>query len=265
MKAIASTQISFGLINLPVAIVKATGELEDVSFKLGDKSGGSLTQQYVDGNNNVVARSDMTKTIDGHIIDTDSIEAIAAATKLPRLEITKMEPREKFDAAAYRITGFYYLQSPKKGGNVNTFKLLTDAMKAEDMVAVTKFTFRSRQQQIVIWPNDEGMLCASTMVFNGDVREPDADVRAHLAGNYKPAEFDMARQLISAMATDTVDPLSADTDEAVTMRHELVQKALAGEAIPAPTKVPQADQNAALADALAASLAAIKGGDKAAA
>lgn len=257
MKSIANTQIAFGLINLPVAICKATGELDDVKFNLGDAQGRRLTQQYVDPENNVVPKDKQTKTIDGHIVDAESLEAIAERTKLPVLSITKMEERARFNAEQYRTTGFYYLQSPKKGGNVNTFKLLADAMEAEGKVAVTKFTFRSRQQQIVIWPKD-GLLCASSMAFNTDVREPDEDVRAHLAGAYSEAEFAMARQLIAAMATDTVDPLSSDTDEAVTMRHELVERVKGGEKIEKPAEAAQPEKNAALADALAASLAAIK-------
>lgn len=257
MKSIANTAIEFGLINLPVAICKATGEHDDVKFNLGDAQGRKLTQQYVDPEGNKVEKKDQTKTIDGIIVDAESLEAIAERTKLPTLRIEKMEDRERFTAEQYRTTGYYYLQSPKKGGNVNTFKLLADAMEAEGKVAVTKFTFRSRQQQIVIWPKD-GILHASSMAFNTDVREADEEVRAHLAGSYSDAEFAMARQLIAAMGNDTVDPLSSDTDEAIILRHDLVERVKGGEKIEKPAEASQPEKNAALADALAASLAALK-------
>lgn len=265
MKAIANTTISLGLINLPVGICKATGELEDVKFNLGDSQGRRLTQQYVDPDGKVVATEDQTKAIDGHVIDKDAIEAIAERTKLPNLTITKVEDRARFDAEAYRITGHYYLQSTKKTGNVNAYKLFVDALKAENKVAVTKFTFRTRQQLMVIWPTDDGLLAASTLAFESDVREPDENVRGHLAGTYTEGELSMARQLLSALSDGAVDPLAGDTDEAVTLRHELVEQAKQGEDIAVPAEVAQPVKNAALADALAASLAAIKSQQKVAA
>ena len=96
MKATANTTIRLGLLNLPVGVCKATGELDDVKFNLGDAQGRKLTQQYVDVDGNVVPVADRTKTIDGHIIDKDALESIAEATKLDGLDILKIESRERF-------------------------------------------------------------------------------------------------------------------------------------------------------------------------
>lgn len=257
MKAIANTTISLGLINLPVGICKATGELDDVKFNLGDSQGRRLTQQYVDPEGKVVPLDQRTKTIDGHVIDKDSLEAIAEQTKLPVLNVSKIEARSKFVAQSFRITGYYFLQSTPKTGNLNAYKLFVDALQKIDAVAVTKFTFRSRQQLLVLYPMN-GVLCANTVSFGTDVREPDDTVMAHRAGSYSDAELDMAVQLLTALSANGGDPLASETDEAVTLRHELVEKAKSGEKIEKPADAPQADKNAALADALAASLAAIK-------
>jgi Ku protein len=258
MKAIANTTIRFGLINLPVGICKATGEMEDVKFNLGDSQGRRLIQQYVDPENKVVPSDEQTKLYEGHIIDKDDLATIAEQTKLPDLSVLKIEERERFDAEAYRITGHYFLQSTKKTGNINAYKLFADALKATNKVAVTKFTFRTRQQIVVLWPNEDGILCASTMAFRSDVRAPDENVRAHLAGTYTEAEMDMAKQLFEALGNSETDPLEMETDEAVAKRYALVQQVMAGEPIEKAEKVEVQQANTALADALAQMLAAQK-------
>lgn len=258
MKAIANTTIRLGLLNLPVGVCKGTGELEDVKLNLGDAQGRKLSQQYVDPDGNVVAREDQTRTYEGHLIDQDALEQIAEATKLPDLTILKIEPRSRLVLEAQRINGFYYLQSQKKVGNVNAYKLFADALREMDSVAVTKFTFRSRQNLMIIWPNAEGVLCASTLAFAGDVRNPDENVLAHLDASYTEQEMAAAKMLLGAMADGDTDPLTMETDEAVASRHELVQQALSGEPLALPAAPSQPEANTALADALAASLAAVK-------
>lgn len=260
MKAIANTTIRLGLLNLPVGVCKATGELEDVKLNLGDAQGRRLSQQYVDPDGNAVAREDQTRTFEGHLIDQEALEQIAEATKLPDLTILKIEGRSRLVMEAHRITGFYYLQSQKKNGNINAYKLFADALREMDGVAVTKFTFRSRQHLMIIWPDAEGVLCASTLAYAGDMRSPDENVTAHLDAAYTEQEMAAAKMLLSAMSDNDSDPLSTETDDAVSMRHDLVQKALAGEPLALPAAPSQPEANTALADALAASLAAVKAG-----
>jgi len=257
MKATANTTIRLGLLNLPVGVCKATGELDDVKFNLGDAQGRKLTQQYVDVDGNVVPVADRTKTIDGHIIDKDALESIAEATKLDGLDILKIESRERYFEESHRITGLNYIQSHPKNGNLNAFKLFVDALEDMGMVAVTKWTARSRQALMVLVPQD-GILLGITMSFGPDVREPDAQVRAHLAGKYSPQEMDMAKQLLSAFVNNDADPLAAETDDAVSKRHELVAQALEGKAISTPVEKPAEPAISNLAAALEGALAAAK-------
>lgn len=255
MKATANTTIRLGLLNLPVGVCKATGELDDVKFNLGDAQGRKLTQQYVDPDGNVVPANDRTKTINGHIIDSEAIEAIADATKLEGLDILKIESRERYLNNAHRITGLNYIQSHPKNGNANAFKLFVDALTEMDSVAVTKWTARSRQSLMVLVPH-EGILLGVTMTFGPDVREPDTQVRSHMAGTYTAAELEMAKQLLTAFSNNNADPLAGETDDAVSMRHDLVAKAMEGKAIEVPAK-PAEPAISSLAAALEASLASV--------
>lgn len=254
MKAIVNTTIRFGLINLPVGICKATGEMDDVKFNLADKNGHAVVQQYVDSAGEVVPRDEMTRTFEGHMIPQDAIAAIAEQTKLPDMEISKTEDYAVFVSNMHRITGSYFLQSTKKTGNLGAYKLFCDVLADTGKVAVTKFTFRSRQHQLVIWP-DNGILRASTLAFAGDEREPDENVNAHLAASYSDRDFEMAKQLMTLMSEDDANPLEMDVDEAIPLRYELVQQALAGEAIEAPEAAPASEPIPDLAAALQAMLA----------
>ena len=122
---------------------------------------------------------------------------------------------------------------------------------------VTKWTARSRQKLLVLWVNEQGLLMASGLNFEGDVREPDEACRAHLAGAYSDQELAMAQQLLTVFYKETPTALSMEVDEAVALKHALVADALAGQVIDAPEKPKATEPVSALADALSASIAAL--------
>lgn len=258
MKAIVNTTISLGLISLPVGIAKATEE-DDVKFNLGNAKGEKLTQQYVDPAGKVIPTEDRTRTFNGKVIPQTALDTIAEQTKFDNMTISKIEKRDRFIQEAHRVTGSYFIQSTKKTGNVNAYKLFAASLLQLESVAVTKVCFRGRQQLFIIWPDAEGNLRGSTMSFASDQRSADDNVKAHHAGTYSPAELEMATQLLTALSQSDADPLAEAEDEAVPLRKALVEQYMNSETLPEATPaVAQPEQNAALADALAASLAAIK-------
>lgn len=262
MKAIANTNIRLGLVNLPVAVVQAVEGANDVKFNQAGPNGEKLVQQYaIASTGTVVSKTAMQKGIfqgeDFFPISSEDLEAIDEATKLPDLNIEEVVSASEFWSRAPRITGLYYVQNQAKAGNINAMKLFVDTMESDNLVMVTKWTARSRQKQMVLWARG-GILHASSLAFAGDVRSPDDTVRAHLAGTYSDQEQDMARQLLTALTKDKSTVLDMDVDEAVPMKHKLVDDALAGRGVEVPAQPAQPKANAALADALAASLAAIK-------
>ncbi len=262
MKAIANTTLSLGLINLPVQVAQAMETANDVTFKQAGPNGESLRQAYLLPDNTECPRGSMTKGIEMggafHQVKTEDVEAIAAATKIEGLPISEVVPAEELWSRAHRIKGLYFIQCPKKNGNINAFKLFVDALEQDGKVMVTKWTARSRQQQLVIWPKD-GLLMASAVSFAGDEREADEDVRRHLAGTYSDAEMEQARQLLSIMSQDRSTALDMEVDDAIVLKHKLVDDALSGAGVDVTAQAaPQTTPVNALADALTASIAAMQ-------
>lgn len=260
MKAIANTTIRLGLINLPVQVVKATESANEISFKQAGPTGEQLRQAYLLPDGTECPKDDIQKGVfqgdTFHPVSKDAIEQIAEATKLPDLNVLEVIDMEDFRAAAHRSTGLYYLQNSKKLGSPNAFKLFVDALAKEGKCLVTKWTARSRQSLMVMYPQD-GILMGTTLCFDGDVREADEGVKAHMDATYGDKEMDMAVQLLSALSTDKPTALVMETDEALPLKNKLIQDTLAGQIV-AVTAKPEPKPTTDLADALAASLAAVK-------
>lgn len=266
MKAIANTTISFGMVRIPVQVLQAIETKSDVTFKLAGPEGEPLTQQYVDPDGNVVARDDMQRGqfVGGDFfpISKDDLKAIEDSTKIEGLPIDELVDADEFWTRAHRICGLYYVAAAK--GGVNSLKLFVDLLAERGEVMVTKWTARSRQKQLVLWPKD-GLMYASVVAFAGDVREPDEACRAHLAGAYSEKEFAQANAFFEAIAQPRSTALEMEVDDAIALKAKLVDDALAGQAIHVPEATSQAEAPSALADALTASLAALETQQKAAA
>lgn len=271
MKAIANTTIRLGLINLPVQVAQAEESAMDISFKTASPKGEPVEQRYVvKGTTDLIDKDDLQKGIfedpkagtGFHPIDKSAIENINAQTKMKDLNVTDVITFDEADKFRHRIRGMYFLQMAK-GGSANSMKLFVDALALEGKCMVTKWTPRSRQELMVIRPqaDEDGanILVGYSYAFAGDMRSADETVRAHLSGTYSDAEMAMAKQLLSALSDTNADTLEMEIDEALPLRHKLVNDALQGKAVHAPEAAPeQPEKNEALADALAQALAAVK-------
>lgn len=268
MKAIATTNITWGMLNLPVQVVSAVEKGNDVSFKMCGPSGQPLTQQYRAADGTTYTRGTASKGIqqvkDGPItpIDKTQLDAIAELTKIEGLVIEEFVPAIELWKRAHRINDHYYIQMAKKGGTANTTNLLFSTMEEQNLCAVVKWTPRTRQEQLILHVKD-GVMHGYAMTFAADTRQPDESVVAHQSGKFTEAEKAMAKQLIDACTNDTPAFMDTMEDEAVVKRHEYVNQVMAGSTLPAPVAAtPQQEANSSLADALAASLAALKNREK---
>jgi DNA end-binding protein Ku len=150
----------------------------------------------------------------------------------------------------------YYL-APDTGA-AKPYKLLLEALKETNKVAIARVVIRSKEYLTAIRPAGdvltmETMLFADELVDPGDIEDlPEQDVRA------TAREVDMARQLIDSLATP-FDP-SKYRDEYRERVLDLIERKAEGKEIAlqpepeAPTAVPD------LMAALEASLAAARGG-----
>ena len=228
-RSIASLNVSFGLVSIPVKLYSATEATRTISFNMLHKGCGSrLKQQYICVKEEVpVAREDMAKGYefakDQYVIFTpEELKAMEeAGTQMA--EITEFVPIEAVDPVYFDKA--YYL-APDKGG-AKPFALLASALRESKRCALGRWAARGKQYIVMIRPVEDGLVMQQ-LLYAGEVRSireidiPKTEV--------KPAELKLAKQLIEAQASDKFDP-SQYTDEVAARIEAAVQKKVEGQEI----------------------------------
>lgn len=230
------------LVSFPVQVVKATDDGKDVTFENAAPSGADIELQRIDtGTGEVFEYAERLRGVkvgdEFKPIDPEAIKAIDEATKVKTMVALDSMPLDEARAKyGDRVTGRYFLQVPAKGGSATAFRLTYEALLAEKRAIVTKRTPRSRQQLGIVYADEEaGALVMLSLAFASSVREPDEQVKAHLTAKVDAKQVKVARQVVKAIGDGTA--LDTETDEALPLRAELVEKAIAGEAIDVPAPV----------------------------
>jgi non-homologous end joining protein Ku len=238
------------LVSFPVQVCKATDDGGDVKIDNAAPSGAPIKLRYTDeATGETFDYGDRLRGVkvgdEFKQIPADSLKALGS--------LPLKTAREKYGD---RVNGRYFLQVPAKSGSATAYRLTYEALLKDKAALVTKRTPRSRQQLGYIYADkDLGCLVYVTLAFADCIREPDEQVKIALTAKVEAKQVDMARQIIGALP-DGVEALDTESDEAVPLRRELVEKAVAGESIEAPTPVAQTTATEDLTAALEASLAA---------
>jgi DNA end-binding protein Ku len=228
-RSIASLNISFGLVSIPVKLYSATEASRAISFNLLHKGCGSrLKQQYICVKEETpVAREDMVKGYEfakeQYVMFTpEELKALEeAGTHMA--EITEFVPIEAIDPVFFDKA--YYL-APDKGG-AKPYALLTKALRESNRCALGRWAARGKQYIVMIRPIEDGLvmqqlLYAAEVRSIKDIEIPKTDV--------KDAELKLAQQLIEQQASDKFDP-GAYTDEVRARIEAAVQKKVEGQEI----------------------------------
>jgi DNA end-binding protein Ku len=187
------------------------------------------------------------------VITPEELEALDPK-KTRSIDIEDFVDLDEIDPLFYEHP--YYL-APDTGAT-KPYKLLLEALKTTNKVAIARVVIRSKEYLTAIRPAGD-VLTMETMLFHdelidpGDIEElPDEDVHA------TEREVDMARQLIESLSTD-FEPTKY-RDEYRDRVLDLVERKAEGQevAVAAEPEAPAAVPD--LMAALEASLAAAKGG-----
>lgn len=241
------------LFSFPVQVCKATSSV-DVKLDSATASGSTYSQVYRDDATGEIIeeRKDLVKGIrEGEgfkAIPAESLKAIDEQTKLPDMRVEKAVPLA--EVPFERATGFYFLQSPPKGGAHKAYRLTYEALAAKGKkhparALRVKFTSRTRQKLAAVYADtDRKCLVAVTLTFAADMREPDEAVLAPQKVEVEEKQVEMARTVIAALENPvdpkTKQPVDAGdwntpVDDAIEQKRELVEQAVAGKTIEAPT------------------------------
>jgi len=243
--------LSFGLVNVPVALVSATRDLDVHFHQIDAESGARLHVQRVckeEGrpiDYEEVANGHPRSDGEGYVMLTDEELEAAQPEKTRTIDISEFVALEDIDPVFFDHP--YFLVPVGEGeGPLRAYRLLVEAMARCERVAIGRFVLRTKEYLVALRVRDD-LLSLVTMRFADEVRPvEDLDL---------PGKKDQPKKAEVDHAVELVEQLSADWDPArYEDRHrerllKIVDQKRKGKTIKAPT-TPEAP--AAVPDLMAA-------------
>jgi len=199
-RAIWKGSISFGLVNIPIALYPATrreelkfrllrkSDLSPVNYKrVAEKDGREVSwDQIVKGYEYEKGKYVVLKDEDFQRVDLEATQTV---------DIKDFVDQEEIDPMFFYKP--YYLE-PQKGGD-KAYALLRDSLKDTNKVGVAKVVIKTRQYLAGVKPED-GVLVLELMHFADELADPE---KLHLPKKMEVGkrEMNMAKSLIDSMAS----------------------------------------------------------------
>ena len=204
-RSIASATISFGLVSVPINLYSSSESKTSVSFNmLHKKCNSRLKQQYTcPKDSEVVGRDETVKGYefakDQYVVFTaEELKAIEEkATQM--IDIVEFVPLAS--VSREYLEKVYYL-GPDKGGE-RAYRLLCAALNETGRAALGQYSARGQQYLVLLRPSGD-CLVMEQLHYADEIR-PSTEVPIP-AGEVKPAELALAKQLIEQTANDSFEP-----------------------------------------------------------
>jgi DNA end-binding protein Ku len=199
-RAIWKGSISFGLVNIPIALYPATrreefkfrllrkSDLSPVSYKrVAEKDGKEVTwDQIVKGYEYEKGKYVVLKDEDFERVDLEATQTV---------DIQDFVDQEEIDPIFFYKP--YYLE-PQKGGD-KAYALLRDALKDSNKVGIAKVVIKTRQYLAGVKPED-GVLVLELMHFADELADP-GKLHVPKKTEVGKREMNMAKSLIDSMSS----------------------------------------------------------------
>ena len=193
--------LSFGLISVPIRLFTAARP-KKVSFRQVVKETGRPVKQQLFSPelNRVVKREELVKGYeyvkDQYIVVEDEELKKIQPPSGQTMEILEFVKLEDVDPL-YFESSYYAL--PEDAGQ-KAYTLLTQAMEKAGYAAIAKVSMRQREYTVIIRSRGNG-LTLHTMYYPDEVRALPEYGKVE-SGDVKPAEEQLAQQLIESLATE---------------------------------------------------------------
>jgi DNA end-binding protein Ku len=264
-RSIWTGAISFGLVTVPVKLYSATNRKTVRFHQLHATTGVRIQQKRVDPQTGEeVPYEEIVKGYeiapDQYVVVTpDELEALDPK-KTKTIEIEDFVDLDQIDPIFYDHP--YYL-APGPGG-AKPYRLLLEAMRETNRVAIAKVVIRSKEQLVAIRPMGD-VLGMATMLFADEVVDADGIDEVPSGDDVKTSsrELDIAKQLVESLAGNFDPDKYHDTYREEILA--LIERKAAGEEIA--VQPPSEEVSAPVPDlmsALKASLDAVRERDGAA-
>lgn len=261
--------LSFGLVNVPVALFGAVRDLDVRFSQLHAPDGSPIeTRRVCSADGKQVPWDEIAKGYelrDGRWVLLSEDELAAAAPhKSQTIDVERFVRQEQIDPVYYDRP---YALSPRDEAAARAYALLCEAMQRSGRVALGRFVMHAKEHLVAIRPRG-AMLMLTTVRFAEEVRS-----RAEIAEAVAVVAEPSAEQLQSAVAIIAELEVPFDPtrykDEHRARLQRLIKRKAKGQKIqaPKPSKEPRAAPSGApdLMGALKESLERIRGEDGAAA
>jgi DNA end-binding protein Ku len=259
MRSIWKGTISFGLVNIPIALGVAT-QRSDVKFRTLDaETNQPIRQQMVSAarDDAVVER---TETVKGYevgkgqfvVVTDEELESVAVERRRT-IDIVSFIDIEEVDPVYYDRT--YYV-APQEAAN-KPYTLLLQALKETGKAAVGKIVLSSKEHLVLLRPSGD-TLAIELLFYPEDVRPKDEIEEIVQGTDVSKPELDMAKQLVDSLSRP-FDPEEFENEHKRDLM-ALIEKKLAGEEITAAPEPERREPVPDLMAALQASLEQAKGG-----
>jgi DNA end-binding protein Ku len=251
-RAMGTGTISFGLVSIPIKLYSTGESAAGISFNwLHGKCGGRVKQQYFcPTDEEVVDRKDLVKGYefakDRYVVMDDEELASLSTKATNSIDIAEFVPVETVDPIYYERS---YFLGPDKGGD-RPYRLLAEAMRQSGRVALARYAARGKNYLVLLRPFSEGLVMQQ-LRHADEVRTFDEVPIGE--GDVKPAELQLAKQLIDQITSDKFTPESYKDDSREQLR-EILRRKIEGEEVTAAPSEPPRGQIIDLMQALKASL-----------
>jgi DNA end-binding protein Ku len=262
MRAIWKGSISFGLVNIPIALYPATrkeelnfrmlrkSDLSPINYKrVAEKDGREVPwDQIVKGYEYEKGKYVVLKEEDFQRVD---LEATQTVDIQDFVDVDEIDPMFFYKP--------YYLE-PQKGGD-KAYALLRDSLKESNKVGIAKVVIKTRQYLAGVKPED-GALVLELMHFADELADTE---KLHVPKKVEVGkrEMNMAKALIDSMSAKW-NPEKYHDEYREALMEVIEEKVEAGgkEIETKPKKAPKPTKVIDLVEVLQQSLAEAKGGKK---
>jgi DNA end-binding protein Ku len=211
LRPLRNATISFGLVSIPVRFYTAT-KSEDVHFHLLHESCGSRVNRkwWCPHHEKIVDSDELIRGYEisknKYVTFTDEEMETLETDDNRALEITEFVDLHEIDPVFYEKA---YFLGPSAGGG-KTYRLLSQAMKKQDKVAVARWVSNGREHLVVLRPYEKGLIL-HTMYYADEVRDFDA-IDIEESGSVREKEVALAEMLINELTEKKFDPLQFKDD-----------------------------------------------------
>jgi DNA end-binding protein Ku len=250
--------IQFGLVTIPIKLYLATESKSTISFNMLHEKDQSRIQMkiFCPVDEEIIERSE---TVRGYeyapgeyvVITDEDLENVPLKT-MRSLEIEQFVPRDgSRDRDATRFVKSAYYVEPDRVGR-KAFALLRQVLEDEGLTAICKIVIKDREALAALDPF-EGTMLLSTLHWPDEIRSVTELDLGDEDFDFKPAEKQMASQLVAAM-TGEFDP-SQYRDEYREAVREVIEAKVEGRQV---AEIEEPEPEGKLIDLMAALEASVK-------